>query len=245
MTFYTNTLRNDGFGANFQTLLWTILYLETNNLQFVYTDIPEIAHNYENDLSFVHKLETYMAVKKNYINIKEVDDNSEVIKCDIVQIYHTIEKNIDFYHTSLGMNKFKKFFYKDKTTQFDTKYCNVVIHIRRMNQCDIGTLGVIVPLEYHINVMHKIYNDNLSKNIKFHIYSQGNIENFQEIVTLTQYNIEFHLNETVLDTFNAMIFADILTTTTSSISYVAALLSNGIIYYKPFWHRPLSNWIIC
>jgi hypothetical protein len=120
-----------------------------------------------------------------------------------------------------------------------------------MNQCDFGTCDVgtwavrMVPLEYHIKVMHKIYNDNLTKNIKFHIYSQGNIENFQEIVNLTEYNIEFHLNEFVLDTFNAMIFADVLATSKSSFSYVAALLSNGIIYYTPFWHRPLAHWIIC
>ena len=103
----------------------------------------------------------------------------------------------------------------------------------------------ITPLEYYINIIHRIYKDNVNKNIKFHIYSQGKIEDFQGIVDLTQYNIEFHLNEFVLDTFNAMIFADVLAISKSSFSYVAGLLSNGIIYYKPFWHGPLSNWIIC
>jgi len=244
MTFYTNYLRDDGFGSNFQTLLCTILYLEYNNLQFVYTDIPKIAHNYENDPLFVDKLVAYMAIKKNYMNINEVDDISNVITCDPGQVYRCVESNIDIYNKSLAMTKFKTFFYKEKTTPFDTQYFNVAIHIRRTNIQDDRDSSV-TSIQYHINIIHRIYNDNLTKNIKFHIYSQGKIEDYQEIVNLTQYNIEFHLNEFVLDTFNAMVFADVLSTTVSSFSYVAGLLSNGIIYYTPFWHRPLSNWIIC
>lgn len=244
MPFYTNTLKYDGFGANFQGLLWTILYLEYNNLQFVYTDIPTIAHNYENDPSFVDKLIEYMAIKKNYINIKELDDISKVITYDISEIYSCMESNIDIYSKSSAMTKFKNFFYQEKKTPFDTQYFNVAIHIRRTNNCDTRD-GSIISIQYHINIIHRIYNDNSTKNIKFHIYSQGKIEDYQEIVNLRQYNIEFHLNEFVLDTFNAMVFADVLSTTASSFSYVAGLLSNGIIYYTPFWHRPLSNWIIC
>jgi hypothetical protein len=185
-----------------------------------------------------------MAVKKNYINIKDLDNNSEVVTCDIGQVYRCVESNIDIYNKSSAMTKFKNFFYHGKTTPFDTKYFNVAIHVRRTNECDTRD-GSVVSIQYHINIIHRIYNDNSTKNIKFHIYSQGKIEDYQEIVNLTQYNIEFHLNEFVLDTFNAMVFADVLSTTVSSFSYVAGLLSNGIIYYTPFWHRPLSNWVIC
>lgn len=32
--------------------------------------------------------------------------------------------------------------------------------------------------------------------------------------------------------------ADILIISPSSLSYVAALISDGEIYYKPFWHKP-------
>ena len=43
----------------------------------------------------------------------------------------------------------------------------------------------------------------------------------------------------------AILFSDILVTSASSFSYSAALLNNGEIYYKPFWHPPMNNWIIC
>ena len=259
MGIYTNQIRDDGFGAQLQSLLWTILWVEINNHEFVYTEIDSFHHNYENDPLFVETLNTYMAIKKNYINIKDIQDISSIKICNIPELYTSIESNIDFYHNSEAIKKFKGFFYKEKISPFDSAYFNVAIHIRRTNSHDSRALGTTVPNTYHIDIIKKICNDNPSRNIKFHIYSQGNIEDFQEIVNLTYskpnkiwlknimqtYNIEFHLNESVLNTFNGMIFADILTTTTSSFSYVAGLISNGIIYYKPFWHPPLSKWIIC
>jgi len=248
MTFYTNTLRDDGFGGQFQGLLWTILFLEYNNLQFVYTNIKEMEHNYKKDPLFLDKIETYMAIKNNYMNIKEVDNNCEVLTFPNDYIYRFIESNIDLCHSHQVIYKFKKFFYEGKKTPFNTTYFNVAIHIRRQNSadpCDNSIMDCrITPLEYFINIIHQIYKDNSSKNIKFHIYSQGSIEDFQEIVDLTQYNIEFHLNEFVLDTFNSLVFADGLITSGSSFSYIAAILNRGIVYYKCFWHKPANHWVI-
>lgn len=31
----------------------------------------------------------------------------------------------------------------------------------------------------------------------------------------------------------------------SSFSYAAAILSDGVIYYQPFWHPPGDKWIVC
>ena len=56
-------------------------------------------------------------------------------------------------------------------------------------------------------------------------------------------DIILHLNESVEDTFTAMVLADILVTSRSSFSYTAAILSEGIVYYMPFWHPPLPGWI--
>ena len=53
-----------------------------------------------------------------------------------------------------------------------------------------------------------------------------------------------HLNDDVDNSFIGMVAADILVTSPSSLSYVAALISDGEIWYKPFWHPPLKHWII-
>jgi hypothetical protein len=76
----------------------------------------------------------------------------------------------------------------------------------------------------------------------FHIYSQGDVEQFKTVFAGD--DIVLHIDETLEDTFTAMVFADVLVTSTSSFSYTAALLSDGEIYYIPFWHPPLGDWII-
>jgi hypothetical protein len=41
-----------------------------------------------------------------------------------------------------------------------------------------------------------------------------------------------------------MVFGDALVTSASSYSYCAAMLNNGVIYYKRFWHKPADFWLI-
>jgi len=55
----------------------------------------------------------------------------------------------------------------------------------------------------------------------------------------------FHLNENLFDTFTGLVAAEILVTSRSSFSYSAAILSDGEIYYQPFWHPPGEKWIVC
>ena len=66
--------------------------------------------------------------------------------------------------------------------------------------------------------------------------------NFKDI---TNSDVYFYLNHDIIESFIGMVSADILVVSPSSLSYVAALISNGEIYYKKFWHNPRKNWIIC
>jgi hypothetical protein len=141
---------------------------------------------------------------------------------------------------------FKNFFLKDKKNRFKGDCINVAIHIRRLghferenNRFRPGTHDT--PNSHYLNKMNLIRNKYPNKNLLFHIYSQGNETDFQE---LAGSDTIFHLNEKVLDTFTDLIFADVLVTCRSSFSYLAALFSNNEIYYLPFWHPPLSHWNI-
>ena len=76
----------------------------------------------------------------------------------------------------------------------------------------------------------------------FHIYSQGELEcfnNYKNDDTI------LHINEDICNTFMGLVAADVLVTSRSSLSYTAALLSYGEIYYKHFWHPPSKEWINC
>ena len=58
--YYTNEPRTDGFGAQFQTLICSIVYCELMNYDFVYTNIKHIEHNYTNEPKFIKQLEDFM-----------------------------------------------------------------------------------------------------------------------------------------------------------------------------------------
>ena len=62
--FYTNQLRGDGFGANYQTLIYAILYAEVYcKGEFIYTT-PNLRTIYEDDAD---EYEEIINLSKNYI----------------------------------------------------------------------------------------------------------------------------------------------------------------------------------
>ena len=241
--YCTSEPREDGFGGQFQNILWDILYSENNNLQYVFIQPKVVEHNYSNNPIFIDTLVDYMNVKPTYgIDNFNKESQISIHVNNRGHLYHEIEKNIDRYHSGKVFEKFQSLFFSNKQSPYDINKFNVAIHIRRQNQCDMGDIERSSTTDlYHLKIINRIRLDFKEKNPLFHIYSQGDKAAFN------MYEADdtiLHLNEDLLNTFNGMVFADILTTTTSSFSYVAALLSKGIIYYQPFWHKPLNKWIV-
>jgi hypothetical protein len=146
------------------------------------------------------------------------------------------------------MKQIKTTFKKNKINYFINNYetkINIAVHIRRENIDDLkvgGAGGRISPDSYFINIMNKIREKykNSNKPLLFHIYSQGNECDFNCYVND---DVTFHINKDLFNTFTELVYADILVMSASSLSYSAALLSDGEIYYKAFWHKPYKNWI--
>jgi hypothetical protein len=100
------------------------------------------------------------------------------------------------------------------------------------------------PNEYYLNIMKIIRNNHyFNKNTKpllFHIYSQGESYLFEQFISE---DTILHINTDMFSSFTEMVAADILVTSFSSFSYIAAFLNSGTIYYHPFWHPPRKSWI--
>lgn len=239
--YYTNHIRDDGFGAIFQNLIYDILYVENNGAKFVYSEIPAIDHNYRSEPGFTAALEKYMGIKEAY-------PSDSLVKAEVIPFlksYPTVEQNINTMFNSAAFYKMRAAFYKDKVSQFDSTYMNIAVHVRRFNSRDCRTGGTDTPDSYYLNIMNKIratYVGAYQKPLKFHIYSQGIPISFNEYMAD---DVVLHLNESIQDTFTGFVFADILVTSQSSFSYVGALLSSGIVYYQKFWHPPLNHWVKC
>ena len=242
--FYTSIKSRDGFGAQYQKIVQTYIYCKLNNVHFVYSPLDFVEHNYNNDNEYINKLENVMNLKNNIIN---TNDSMDVECLDFGKIVRNYsENNIDNCCESEHMKFIKDCFWQNKTKDyFNNNKLNIAIHIRRVNSNDMGQAGerATTPNSYYLNIMNIIrdkYKDS-NKELLFHIYSQGDISQFTELANIDVY---FYLNYDIIESFIGMVSADILVTSPSSLSYVAALISDGEVYYKRFWHTPKSNWII-
>lgn len=252
---------SDGFGSQYQSVLSAIAIADYLGIEFVYTPMRDIAHNYNNDINFINRLIDFTGIRNFYKNANTVSGltkkNVSVLsqigkKPGILYVINSskiiIDNNPDIlFRAKSQLRKVYLSSSKPKLKTFDVNSYNVAVHIRRRNIMDDRESFLVN--DYYFGVM----NDILKKypNALFHIYSQANskICDYSSIVPhgfegFEKYSCTFHLDEPVEDTFHGMVMADALIMCDSSLSYAAAILSNGEIYYHKFWHKPLPSWII-
>jgi hypothetical protein len=202
-----------------------------------------------------------MNMQPNYLNY---DDTTEIIETpDFYDVFNYIEKNTDTCMKSKSMARIKQHYWSNKNPAREreriyrfqdnaataTYTHHLAVHIRRPNCDDTRpNSGEEYTNEYYIQSLLHIHDTyrgyDSSHNIQYHIFSQGDISKFANILQhpVLGKNVMLHLNETTEDTFIGMTIADILVTSASSYSYTAAFLCNGDIYYTEFWHKPCSWW---
>ena len=254
----------DGFGSQYQRFIWTCIYAEEyENAVFVYKSPISIAHNYTADPCFIQSMEELMNMKPHYVNYGEIQNNNdtEVIIPELYDVINYVEKNIDSCVKSRSMSRIKEYYWQNKNRNdermrlFRIKNTSAVythhlaLHMRRPNCDDTRPNGgEEYTNEYYIQSLLKIRGTYLkydaNHSIQIHVYSQGNPVNFKNICEhpIIGKDVMLHLDDNTQDTFIGMTIADILVTSASSYSYIAAFLCDGDIYYTDFWHKPCSWW---
>jgi len=243
---HTIATTTDGFGAQYQKIIQTYIFCKLNNLIFLYKPFSNVEHNYDNDINYIEKIENLVNLKNNITNI-DINSNEYIKELNYTwDVRPFFEPNIDLCCNSEHMKFIKDCYWSNKDRNFyNNNKFNVAIHIRRENNpVDRGGLAgdrANTPNSYYLNVMNHISKKYSDKDIIFHIYSQGDINNFRD---LENNNVKFYLDYDVFESFKGLVSSDVLVISPSSFSYVAALISEGEIYYKPFWHNPKKEWII-
>lgn len=227
---------NDGFGEIFKFVIYAIFYCDIMGHEFFYSPISnKIQHNYDNDIEFIKKKEDMINLIGNY-NIATKD----CITLGKFQYISFFEKNVHLFPYSQGIKHLKFIFREKNTSNFDYSYFNIAIHIRRFNnKVDKHLKETPINDEIYIEIIK--YLRTVHQKPMFHIYSQGNIGDFQ---CYQSKDVIFHINESLEKTFVDMVFADALVVSPSALSYTAALLSNNVIYYIPHCHKPLNHWYL-
>lgn len=265
----TNLLRpDDGFGENYKYLIISVIYAEVNQLEFVYSPFQSIQHNYDNDPDYINKKERLINFIDNFKSIDDYKSNNILIPkalniFELIKFYHA---NIEMCVKSKSLQQIKNLFYSGKTNPFDTSYINIAIHIRKMNRHDYivvdeGTKvrtpmydelfiklskdpsntkllpGMDVPFDLYTTIIKQF--ESVYPNAKFHIYSQGNTDDFS---IFAQKNTVLHINEPLESTFIQLVYADIIVIAPSALSYAAGLISNNKVYYIASCNPPLPHW---
>lgn len=243
--YYTLYPRSDGFCAQFQSIIHLIYYAAINNGEYIHTPISAMEHNYANDKSYIRNIETLMNIKL----FRKLDDicdktNILVLQSGIARTLFDIDVDKSMSHESMIL--YKKTFLEHITNNYasykhNSNMFNISIHIRRGDVGYNRNSERYNPNEYYLNIIGTLRQRYRDKNIHFHIYSEGNVESFD---CFKHEDTIFHINEDVIATFIGLVDSNILVQSKSSFSYVAGLLSNGIVYHTPFWHPPLSEWIL-
>ena len=238
-------LESVGFGENYKMLIYSMVFAELNDLEFYYTPFKIMEH--------VSKYEIILL--ENMINLSElkvVSDSENIQPLNQFKLLSFFEKNINKFSSSKSLELLKTKFQEYNKDPFDKNFMNICIHIRRMNDTDKNRLGdnkdiilagMDVPNELYIDTINQFENafaQNIEK-CKFHIYSQGDEKNFE---IFKKDNVILHLNEDLSKTFTEMVYADILITAPSSLSYTAGMLSKNTVYYIKHCNKPLTNWNI-
>ena len=236
MSYITQKLRTDGFGAQYQTIINTILYCKKMDKIFVYTPINSIEHNYDNDSLFLQKVENMMNIKI-YKTVYEIE-KSNVSTLHGNTALNFFDKNMNNLDTEISEIK-KDFWQNNEKSCFKNDFFNIAVHIRRPNKVDIRLNGSDTPDKYYLDKINNLRQKYKEKKILFHIYSQGELSNFDKYISD---DTILKINMNIFDTFTEMVAADALIMSRSSFSYSAAVLSDGDIYYQNFWHPPMKHW---
>jgi len=232
----------DGFGAQYQRIIQGYIYCRMNGTPFAYKPFDKVEHNdglpdFNNRLEHLVNLKDKITTVSGGMNIKELAYDPF--------IRNFFEPNIDACCNSEHMAFIKRCFWENKPRDFFANgKKNIAVHIRRANIHDRGQAGAraSTPNQYYLQIMDHIRNKYGAEDLQFHVYSQGDARDYADFL---RPDVKLYMNTDAIEAFIGMVAADVLVISPSSFSYTAALLSDGEVYYKPFWHNPRSGWILC
>jgi len=255
---YVTCFRCDGIGAQAHAILATMLFAFQANIKYIHTPLEQVAHKPKDIIDWESRWNNFFG----FNNYSEVVDNFNfnLFKYRNFPTYK-IEKNTiftlndPFWVLDINPDSFNEiqsrivYCYRlspKRNYLHKSRSCNslqISVHVRRGDALLSENSHRLTDEFYTFNCLTKITKvlKDCGYDYHIHIFSEGNIKDFIYLNKLN--NTNFWLNEDAFMTFDSLVSADILLLSKSSFSYSSALLANGIVFYEPFWHNPLSHWI--
>jgi len=257
--FVTCPGHQDGLGAQIQSRLSGMLFAECQGLTYVHTPLTSLDFTPANEPNWPAKCERFFGIGAGELTAADVTRKLGAPR--LVNNPTQIRMIPDSFWSVPNCHAYADLYpfqYQRLTDQFAARY-----HAAPKDGCvshhTPGAVNVAVHLRRGNDLAHKIHlmsrNDATTALLQtiigalhdaggrfvIRVFSQGTVEDFRE---LSQFGVEFHLNEDLLSTFHSLVLADVLVMAKSCLSYSAALLSKGLKIYGPTGHRPLREWMV-
>lgn len=267
---YFSAIPNPGAGIGHQMANWIAGYWFAQQFELSFAHIPFSSQKWEYFLGFgtnettvddLVKNQGYKKVKLPLFGENKPKDNELIRK--IINSYTDkkvvfVAEQDQFYKDQIGViADIKAKFHnaearKTKQLVYNQNYFNIAIHVRR-GDITIGQENNNPNLlmrwqnnDYFKNVLSTVVNTlKTEKPIAIYLFSQGKQTDFKEFNEFK--NLTFCLDMNAQDSFEHMVYADLLITSKSSFSYKPALLSKGIkICPEDFWHGypKTKDWVL-
>ena len=132
----TNSLREDGFCSQYQDLMACLMYADLAEVEFHYTPIQVMDHNYDKDPNFIRNKELCM----NFTDKFKKADGTEL---KLTQHQAVFALNPDRLFACKTVNFLRKCFFKDKKrpSYYEDDKVNIGYHIRRKLPVDMNDVN--------------------------------------------------------------------------------------------------------
>lgn len=249
--------KTDGIGAQVQAVFSTMLFAQEFGMVYAHTPFGKIWSDHSSE-----EWDDFFGLGEGEISVNDIGVES----LNVVYVNHPLfigfndntlyvvehchsfvdsGSNSELYSTMLDrfVDKYQSSSKGEYKSFYEDGKLNVAIHARRG---DVSKEGVhserYTDNSYYKMLLEDVQRvlDNLGIESSIHLYSQGEVKDFDELKGV---NVNYHLDECVFTTFHNLVSSDVIITSKSTYSYTAALLSKAIVVYEPFWHKPLSEWL--
>ena len=239
MNFHTLSDGNhtEGIGALLQYQLFCYGFCKLNNFNFRFDGFKNLQHfQYTNQTQ-----REFSNTVTTFCGLPVCNDltNSKYLEPQFIMKYgqENIEKIVPLLK-NLNLVQLSPVYY-------DTTKFNVAVHIRMFTKTDSDAAQVreyfnqisIYEIEkYYSKISGSLGAFREGKEVVYHIYSQGDIEEFQIFKNIF-HNVEFYVAEHPIISLYHMMSADVFVMGNSSLSYVAHLYGrNKCIAKSSFYH---------
>jgi hypothetical protein len=243
--------RDDGVGAQVQAQLSALAYCRRFGIPYVHSPLNSVEHTTGADeverwerLFGIGDAEERLGDRsttaiEDYVSTPALWREPAILRC--LHMHQFTDADPDVYS---GIQYELRRKYAGERSYGEQGIARVAVHVRRGDVSRSTNRQRYVSTEHVFETIRRVSSEVIGNGLrpKITLYSQGSPGDFADITESLP--VDLQLDRDPLWTMERLIEAEVLVTAKSSFSYVAALLSEGAIYYQPFWHKPMSGWTV-